>query len=85
MWPEGETLSTPSGACGRLGEGYEEVMRRLVGGLMFLKNWSKDWSVPTTSAITQARARLGEEPLKELFHRVVLRDSGCVTFLVVAR
>ena len=42
------------------GEGYEEVMRRLVGGLRFLRNWSGSWNVPTTSAISQARARLGE-------------------------
>jgi hypothetical protein len=54
------------------GEAYEEVMRRLVGGLRFLRNWSGDWHVPTTSALTQARARLGEGPLKELFHRVAV-------------
>ncbi|MGH4000079.1 MAG: IS4 family transposase [Pseudonocardiaceae bacterium] len=52
------------------GEGYEEVMRRLVGGLRFLHNWSAQWKIPTTSAISQARARLGEAPLEELFHRV---------------
>lgn len=52
------------------GEGYEEVMRRLVSGLRFLKNWSGEWKVPSTSAISQARARLGAQPLEELFHRV---------------
>lgn len=52
------------------GESYEEVMRRLVGGLQFLRNWSDNWRVPTTSAISQARARLGEAPLEELFNRV---------------
>lgn len=52
------------------GEGYEEVMRRLVGSLRFLSNWSDDWRVPTTSAISQARARVGAAPLEELFHRV---------------
>lgn len=52
------------------GESYEEVMRRLVGGLQFLRNWSGTWRVPTTSAISQARARLGEAPLQELFERV---------------
>lgn len=54
------------------GEAYEEVMRRLVGGLRFLKNWEKVWKVPSTSAISQARARLGAAPLEELFHRVAV-------------
>lgn len=54
------------------GESYEEVMRRLVGGLQFLHNWSGSWNVPTSSAISQARARLGDEPLEELFHRVAV-------------
>lgn len=54
------------------GESYEEVMRRLVGGLRFLHNWSGNWQIPTTSAISQARARLGEEPMEQLFHRVAV-------------
>jgi hypothetical protein len=54
------------------GEGYEEVMRRLVGGLQYLRNWSDSWRVPTTSAISQARARIGEAPLEELFRRVAV-------------
>jgi hypothetical protein len=52
------------------GEAYEEVMRRLVGGLRFLKNWESTWKVPTTSAISQARARLGAAPVEALFRRV---------------
>jgi hypothetical protein len=51
-------------------DGYEEVMRRLVGGLQFMRAWRKEWSVPTTGAISQARERLGEAPLKALFERV---------------
>lgn len=54
------------------GEGYEEVMRRLVGGLRFLDNWSGSWRIPSTSAISQARARLGAEPLEQLFYRVAV-------------
>ena len=54
------------------GESYEEVMRRLVGGLRFLKNWSGEWKVPTTSAISQARARLGAAPVEALFRRVAV-------------
>lgn len=52
------------------GDSYEEVMRKLVGGLRFMRTWSDSWRVPTTSAISQARARLGEEPMRELFERV---------------
>ena len=51
-------------------DGYEEVMRRLAGGLRFMRAWQKDWSVPTTGAISQARERLGEAPLKTLFERI---------------
>lgn len=54
------------------GEGYDEVMRKLVGGLRFLRNWSQEWTVPTTSAISQARARLGEAPMRALFERVAV-------------
>ena len=45
-------------------------MRRLVGGLQFMRAWRKEWSVPTTGAISQARERLGEAPLKALFERI---------------
>ena len=51
-------------------DGYEEVMRRLVGGLQFMGTWRREWSVPTTGAISQARERLGEAPLKALFDRI---------------
>lgn len=54
------------------GEAYEEVMRRLVGGLRFSRSWSREWHVPSTSAISQARARLGAAPLRELFDRVAV-------------
>jgi hypothetical protein len=48
-------------------ESYEEVMRKLVNGLRFLGGWTDSWKVPTSSALSQARTRLGEEPLRELF------------------
>ncbi len=54
------------------GQAYEEVMRQLVNGLRFLGNWRDQWSVPSTSAISQARARLGEAPLKLLFERLAV-------------
>jgi hypothetical protein len=43
-------------------ESYDEVMRRLVGNLRRLGSWDDGWQVPTKSAITQARQRLGEFP-----------------------
>ncbi|HEX5346335.1 MAG TPA: transposase domain-containing protein [Pseudonocardiaceae bacterium] len=54
------------------GEAYEEVMRQLVNGLRFLGNWRDNWTVPTTSAISQARTRLGEAPLKLLSERIAV-------------
>ncbi len=53
-------------------DAYEEVMRKLVNGLDWLGTWAEGWEVPTTGAISQARARLGESPLVELFHRVAV-------------
>ena len=54
------------------GEAYEEVMRQLVNGLRFLGNWRDQWRVPSTSAISQARTRLGEAPFKLLFQRIAV-------------
>lgn len=51
---------------------YEEVMRKLAGSLQDMNSWSDSWQVPTTSAITQARQRLGVEPMRELFERVAV-------------
>jgi hypothetical protein len=51
-------------------DGYEEVIRRLTGGLAFMRAWRQDWAVPTTGAISQARERLGEAPVRVLFERV---------------
>lgn len=58
------------------GSGSEEVMRQLVGSLRHLGSWSDDWQVPSTSAIAQARARLGAEPLRELFRRAAVPAAG---------
>ena len=53
------------------GQGYEEVMRLLVGGLEWLGRWRRVWTVPSTAAIAKARARLGAEPLRALFDATV--------------
>jgi hypothetical protein len=55
---------------------YEEVMRKLVGSLKSMRSWSDNWRVPTTSAIAQARRRLGWEPLRLLFERVAEPVAG---------
>jgi hypothetical protein len=55
---------------------YEEVMRKLVESLKDMGSWDDGWQVPTISAITQARGRLGEEPLRVLFERVAVPAAG---------
>jgi hypothetical protein len=47
-------------------------MRKLVQGLRALRTWRSRWQVPTTSAMTQARQRLGPEVLRALFERVAV-------------
>lgn len=58
--------------CLFFGDAYEEVMRKLVGSLQFMGTWRSQWQVPSTSAISQARARLGEAPLRALFERLAV-------------
>ena len=61
------------------GEAYEEVLRQLVNGLKFLGNWRDNWEIPSTSAISQARTRLGEAPMKLLFERIAVPMAGAGT------
>jgi hypothetical protein len=51
-------------------EDYEEVAARLTDTLEGWGCWERDWEVPTPGGITQARQRLGPEPLAELFSQV---------------
>ena len=51
---------------------YEEVAARLTETLTAWGCWDDSWSVPTSGGITQARQRLGYEPLKELFAEVAV-------------
>src|SRR2546429_8435926 len=53
--------------CLFFGQGCEEVARLLTEGLAYARRWQGTWRVPTTAAITRARARLGPEPLRALF------------------
>jgi len=54
------------------GEAYEEVMRKMIGGLRFVSAWERAWRVPTPSALCQARQRLGEAPLRRLFEQAAV-------------
>jgi hypothetical protein len=56
--------------CLFCGQGYEEVARLLTEGLRQRRRWRDAWTVPSTAAIWKARARLGVEPVKELFATV---------------
>lgn len=62
--------------CLFFGDDYEEVMRKLVGSLKSMSSWHDDWKVPSTSAITQARQRLGAGPLRVLFEKTAVPVAG---------
>jgi hypothetical protein len=49
---------------------YEEAAARLTETLAGWGCWDDSWSVPGSGGITQARRRLGYEPVKELFTEV---------------
>ena len=49
---------------------YEDVLAQLTDGLSWASGWTETYSPPSKSAIFQARARLGAEPLAALFSRV---------------
>jgi Insertion element 4 transposase N-terminal/Transposase DDE domain len=51
-------------------EDYEEVLARLAEPLSRWGCWDHDWQVPGSGGITQARQRLGFEPLRRLFGEV---------------
>ncbi len=58
---------------------YEEVAARLAGTLAGWGCWDGSWSVPTSGGITQARQRLGHEPLRELFAQVAVPVADLLT------
>ena len=49
---------------------YEEAAARLTETLMSWGCWDDSWSVPGSGGITQARQRLGSEPMRKLFAEV---------------
>src|SRR5262249_33330740 len=63
---------------------YEEVAARLAETLREWGCWDDAWEEPTSGGITQARQRLGSEPLAELFSQVaapVAREETAGAFL----
>jgi len=60
-------------------EDYEEVLTRLAEPLMRWGCWDARWTVPGSSGITQARARLGFEPVKQVFEQVAEPVAGALT------
>jgi hypothetical protein len=55
---------------------YEDVFEHLTDGLSWSSGWAETWSPPSKSAIFQARARLGFEPVRDLFNRVARPLAG---------
>jgi hypothetical protein len=65
---------------------YEEVATKVTGSLDRWNCWNASWSVPTASAITQARKRLGRNLFPEIFERTCgpVAGSAGLTAGVVA-
>jgi hypothetical protein len=57
---------------------YQDVLAQLTDGLAWASGWEEGYASPSKSAIFQARARLGAEPLAALFDRVA-RPIGTAT------
>jgi len=58
---------------------YEEVATKVTGSLDRWGCWDASWSVPTSSAITQARKRLGRKVFAEVFDAVAEPVGGMFT------
>ena len=54
------------------GDAYEEVMRKLAGGLDYMATWRREWDVPSPGGLCHARQRLGADVMRELFERVAI-------------
>lgn len=66
------------GLCLFADDDYEEVATKVTGSLDRWGCWDAAWSVPTSSAITQARKRLGRDLFPELFERTCGPVAGAV-------
>jgi hypothetical protein len=60
-------------------EDYEEVAARLTETLTSWGCWDESWATPASGGITQARQRLGAEPVELLFGKVAQPVAGVLT------
>jgi hypothetical protein len=61
-------------------EDYEEVAARLAGTFEDWDGWEESWDrAPTSGGITQARQRLGAEPMAEVFSQVAVPVADMLT------
>jgi hypothetical protein len=58
---------------------YEEVLTKLVDPLRRWGCWDQGWEVPGSGGITQARQRLGSQPLEHLFEAVAVPVADTLT------
>ena len=49
---------------------YVDVLSLLTDGLSWVSGWEEAWKLPTKSAISQARQRLGAAPVEAMFRQV---------------
>jgi hypothetical protein len=60
-------------------EDYEGVLAHLTETLSRWGCWDHTWQMPTSGGITQARARLGSGPVKQVFEQVAVPVAGALT------
>jgi transposase IS4-like protein len=58
---------------------YEEVAVRLTETLAWWGCWDSQWAAPTSGGLTQARQRLGYEPVRDLFATVAVPVADQLT------
>ena len=51
-------------------DSYDEVIRQVTSGLQWGSGWSQPWHLPSKSALSQARQRLGPQVVTRLFESV---------------
>ena len=77
--PAHVTAYLTMGLCLFGDDDYEEVATKVTGSLDRWGCWDASWSVPTASAITQARKRLGRKLFAEIFDAVAEPVGGMFT------
>jgi Insertion element 4 transposase N-terminal len=77
--PAHVTAYLTMGLCLFGDDDYEEVATKVTGSLDRWGCWDASWSVPTSSAITQARKRLGRKVFAEVFDAVAEPVGGMFT------